>query len=88
MTSSWIISKERNPQKKLKRGYDFVFSQMDIDTVYIYSGTLQDFEWKKGCYECIDLPCGHYSIKRNEVKHYTIECINSRTNIIFDEYSG
>ena len=25
---------------------------------------------EKGSYECIDMPCGHYSIKRNEVKRY------------------
>ena len=28
--------------KKIKQGYDFVFSQTDTDTVYIYRGTLQD----------------------------------------------
>ena len=39
--------KRTESSKKLKQGYDFVFSQMDTDTVYIYSGTLQDFEWKK-----------------------------------------
>ena len=46
--------KRTKSSKKPKQGYDFVFSQMDTDTVYIYSGSLQDFEWKKGCYECID----------------------------------
>ena len=43
---------------------------MDTDMIYIFRGTLQDLEWKKGSYECIDMPCGHYSIKRNEVKRY------------------
>ena len=38
--------------------------------IYIYRGTLQDLYWKKGTYECIDMPCEHYTIKRNEVKRY------------------
>ena len=46
------------------------FTQMDTDMIYIYRGTLQDLEWKKVSYECIDMPCGHYSINRNEVKRY------------------
>ena len=38
--------------------------------IYIYRGTLQDLYWKKGTYECIDMPCEHYTIKRNEVRRY------------------
>ena len=48
-----------------KQGHDCVFTQMDTDMIYIYRGTLQDLYWRKGTYECIDMPCGHYTIKRN-----------------------
>ena len=50
--------------------HDCVFTQIDTDIIYIYRGSLQDFYWKKGTYECIDIPCEHYTIKRNEVKGY------------------
>ena len=30
--------------KTFKQGYDFVFTQMDTDMIYIYRGTLQDLE--------------------------------------------
>ena len=49
--------------KGFKQGHDCFFTQMDIDMIYIYRGTLQDLDWKKGSYECIDMPCGHYTIK-------------------------
>ena len=62
--------KRTQSSKKFKQGYDFVFTQMDTDMIYIYMGTLQDLEWKKGSYECIDMPCEHYTIKRKEVKRY------------------
>ena len=38
--------------------------------IYIYRGSLQDFYWKKGTYECIYMPCEHYTIKSNYVKGY------------------
>ena len=31
--------------KKYKQGYDFVFTLMDTDMIYIYRGTLQDLNW-------------------------------------------
>ena len=36
--------------------------------IYIYRGSLQDLYWKYGTYECIDMPCEHYTIKMNKVK--------------------
>ena len=51
--------KRTQSSKIFKQGYDFIFTQMDTDMVYIYRGTLQDLDWKKGSYECIDMPCGH-----------------------------
>ena len=68
--------KRTQSPKIFKQGYDFVFPQMDTDMIFIYWGTFQDLEWKKGCYECIDMPCGHYSIKINEVKRLLGSCIN------------
>ena len=50
--------------------HDCVFTQIDNDMIYIYRGSLQDSYWKKGTYECIDMPCEHYTIKRNDVKVY------------------
>ena len=51
-----------------KQGHDCVFTQMDTDMIYIYRGTIQDLDWEKGSYECIDMPCGHYSIKEMKLK--------------------
>ena len=45
--------------------HDCVLTQMDTDMIYIYRGSLQDLYRKKGTYECIDMPCEHYTIKRN-----------------------
>ena len=45
--------------------HDCVFTQIDNDMIYIYRGSLQYFYWKKGTCECIDMPCEHYTIKRN-----------------------
>ena len=44
-------SRHMESSKKPKPPYDFVYSQMEQAKQYIYSGTLLDFEWKKGCYE-------------------------------------
>ena len=50
---------------KYTKEHDCVFTQIDTDMIYIYRGSLQDIHWKKGTYECIDMPCEHYTIKRN-----------------------
>ena len=33
--------------------HDCVFTQIVSHIIYIYRGSLQDFYWKKGTYECI-----------------------------------
>ena len=38
--------------------------------LYIYRGSLQDFLWRKETYECIEMPCEHLCLKKNEVKDY------------------
>ena len=49
--------------------------------IYIYRGSLQDFYWKKGTYECIDMSCEHYTIKRNEVKGYWARLLKKYTTL-------
>ena len=61
--------------------HDCVFTQIDTDMTYIYRGSLQDFYWKKGTYECIDMPCEHYTIKRNEVKGYWARVLKKYTTL-------
>ena len=39
--------------------HDCVFINIVSDIIYIYRGSLQDFYWKKGTYECIDMPYEH-----------------------------
>ena len=53
-----------------KQGHDCVFTHMDTNMIYIYRGSLQDLYWKKETYDCIDMPCEHYTIKRKKVKSY------------------
>ena len=49
--------------------------------IYIYRGSLQDFYWKRGTYECIDMPCDHYTIKRNKVKGYWVRVLKKDTTL-------
>ena len=50
-------------------------------TSYIYRGSLQYFYWKKGTYECIEMPCEHYCLKRNEVEDYWACVLKNDTTI-------
>ena len=61
--------------------HDCVFTQMDTDMIYIYKGSLQDLHWKKGTYECIDMPYEHFTIKRNEVKCYWARVLNQEPTL-------
>ena len=67
--------------KRTQSLHDCVFTQIDTDMIYIYRGSLQDLHWKKGTYECIDMPCEHYTIKRNEVKCYSACVLNKYTTL-------
>ena len=49
---------------------DCVFTHIVSNIIYIYRGSLQDFLWRKGTYECIETPYEHLCLKRNEVKDY------------------
>ena len=61
--------------------HDCVFTQIDTDMIYINRGSLQYFYWKKGTCECIDMPCEHYTIKRNEVKVYWAHILKKNTTL-------
>ena len=34
---------------------DCVFTQIDSNIMYMYRGSLQDFYWKNGTYECLEI---------------------------------
>ena len=61
--------------------HDCVFTWIDTNVIYIYRGSLQYFYWKKGTYECIDMPCEHYTIKRNDVKGYWAYVLKKYTTL-------
>ena len=61
--------------------HDCVFTRIDTNMIYIYSGSLQDLYWKKGTYECTDMPCEHYTIKRNKVKDYWARVLKKDTTL-------
>ena len=58
-------------------------TQIVSDIIYIYMGSLQDFYWKKGTYECIYMPCEHYTIKRNKVKDYWA-CVLKKDTTLYE----
>ena len=43
---------------------DFVFTQIDSNIIYMYRWSLQYFYWKKGSYECLEMPCQHFCLKK------------------------
>ena len=47
----------------------------ELASCFIFSinetrGLLQYFYWRKGTYECIEMPCEHFCLKNNEIKDY------------------
>ena len=60
---------------------DCVFTRIFSHVIYRYRGSLQDFYWKKGTYECIEMPCEHYCLKRNKVKDYWARVLKNDTTI-------
>ena len=69
------IVSSHNPTAK----YDFFLIVSVI--VYIYRGSLQDFYWKKGTYECIEMPCEHYCLKSNAATDYWARVLKNDTTI-------
>ena len=65
---------------------DCVFTQIVSHIIYIYRGLLQYFYWSKGTYECIEMSCEHFCLKRNKFKDYwTRVLINNTTSDDMDE---
>ena len=46
----------------------------------MYRGSLQDFYWKKGTYECLEIPCEHFCLKKNEMKDYWTHVLKNYTS--------
>ena len=52
----------------------------------MYRGSLQDFYWKKGTYECLEMTCGNFCLKNNEIKdHWTHVLKNDTSSGDMDE---
>ena len=58
---------------------DCVFTHIFSHIIYIYRGSLQDFQWRKGTCECIEMPCEHFYFKKNEVKDYWTRVLKNDT---------
>ena len=43
----------------------------------MYRGSLQYFYWRKGTYECLEIPCVHFHLKNNDMKHYLTHILKS-----------
>ena len=39
---------------------DCLFTHIEKNIIYMYRGSLQDFYWEKGTYECLEVPCVHF----------------------------
>ena len=46
----------------------------------MYRGSCQDFYWKKGTYECLDVPCVNFHIKIIKIKLYLANILKSDTS--------
>ena len=58
---------------------DCVFTHIVYHIIYIYRGSLQDFYWIKGTYECLEIPCEHFCLKKNEIKDYWTRVLKNDT---------
>ena len=58
---------------------DYFFTQIVSHIIDIYRGSVQYFYWRKGTYECIEMPCEHFCLKRNEVKDYCTRVLKNYT---------
>ena len=47
---------------------DCVFTQIDNNIIYMYRGSRQCFYWRKGTYECLEMPCVNFHLKNNDMK--------------------
>ena len=43
-------------------------------------GSLQDFYWKKGTHESLDVPCVHFNVERIQMRQYLTNILNYDTS--------
>ena len=63
-----IIRKNEFPHPTAET--DCVFTHIDSNIIYMYRGPLQYFYWRKGTYECLEMPCVNFHLKKNDMKDY------------------
>ena len=59
---------------------DFVFTQIYSNIIYVYRGSLQDFYSNKLSYECLEIPCEHFYLKKNEIRYYWTHVLKNDTS--------
>ena len=45
----------------------------------MYRGSLQDFYWKKGTHECIDVLCPHFNVEIIKIRQYLCNILKCDT---------
>ena len=75
-----IMNILRNKKFECHNEEDDFFTKIENNNIYMYRGSLQDLSWKKGTYECLDVPCVHFHIKINDMKHYLTKILKSDTS--------
>ena len=46
----------------------------------MYTGSLQDFYWKKGTYESVDVTCVHLNVERIKMRQYLTNILKNDTS--------
>ena len=59
-----------------------LFTQIDNNIVYMYRGSLQDFYWRKGTYECLEIKCVHCHLKKNDMKYYLTHILKMTLQVV------
>ena len=75
-----IIRKNEFPHPTAET--DFVFTHIDSNIIYMYRGSLQDFYWRKGTYECLEIPCVHFCLKNISIQDYLNHVLQNDTSIV------
>ena len=69
----------RNVLSHYTSDMDFVFTHIVYHIIYIYRGSLQCFFLEKVTYECLEMPCEHFCLKKNEIKDYRTRVLKNDT---------
>ena len=60
-------------------GVDRYFTNIENNIIYMYRGSLQDFYWKKGTHEILDVPCVHFNVEIIQMRKYLISILKQDT---------